>query len=337
MRNEKSAWRTPFDEPVIRPGQLHPPYDAHRAGAAHVMRIGGEYFMYYWGSDKSSDHTILCATSSIDEPNVWRARGTVLIAPQPQTQHNTRGPSFPFVMPLDERRWLLYFCGWGSGRADGKIANTTGVAISDDAGETWRYFDGNPILPLGRPCDREGSGSVWVMRIGERLRIYYTALGSYGPKPAGVATGHGEIIPSIGIACAESDDGLHWIEAGDGLVVRPRGFAVEPFEYICSKPCVVKDATGFTMWVNTFGTAYRVHRLHSRDGLNWDWGKRVGPDGEFGTGHPGAFDDHQRSYPSILVHGKGYRCWYTGNQFGATGIGYAEQTSVGLPATNKTR
>ena len=77
------------------------------------------------------------------------------------------------------------------------------------------------------------------------------------------------------------------------------------------------------MWVNTFGTAYRVHRLTSPDGLHWQWAKRYGPDGEFGTGDDGTFDDHQRSYPSIVSANEGLRCWFTGNIFGATGMGYA--------------
>jgi hypothetical protein len=86
---------------------------------------------------------------------------------------------------------------------------------------------------------------------------------------------------------------------------------------------VLKDEKGYTLWVNTFGTAYRVHRLTSPDGLAWKWADRVGPDGELGVGAPGAFDDHQRSYPTLVRHGNGYRCWFTGNQFGATGMGYA--------------
>ena len=42
-----------------------------------------------------------------------------------------------------------------------------------------------------------------------------------------------------------------------------------------------------------------------------------------GKGEPGTFDDNQRSYATILKHGDEYRCWYTGNRFGDTGIGYA--------------
>ena len=91
-----------------------------------------------------------------------------------------------------------------------------------------------------------------------------------------------DTIPEIGIGYAESRDGLHWEKPLDHLVVAPRGFGVTPYEYICSKPCVVRERDGYVMWVNTFGTAYRVHRLVSRDGLRWEWAERLGPDGELG-------------------------------------------------------
>ncbi|MCX5662698.1 MAG: hypothetical protein NTW19_23710 [Planctomycetota bacterium] len=113
-------------------------------------------------------------------------------------------------------------------------------------------------------------------------------------------------------------------------VIRPRHWGVEPYEYIVSKPSLLinDDADDparprYTMWVNTFGTAYRVHHLTSADGLTWRWADRVGPQGELGTGGPGSFDDHQRSYPVMLRHGRELRCWYTGNRFGDTGMGYA--------------
>jgi hypothetical protein len=214
---------------------------------------------------------------------------------------------------------------WGH-RPDGKLPNTTAAAISDDGGATWRYAGPQPLIPLDRPWDCEGTGSVWVLYDDGLYRMYYTALGPYGPAPEGVATGHGTTVPRIGIGYAESDDGLHWRKPLDGLMVEPRGFGVEPWEYIVSKPCVLRRPDGrYTLWVNTFGTAYRVHRLDSDDGLHWTWADRLGPDGELGFGPTGAYDDHQRSYPTILQHGSELRCWYTANRFGATGIGYATQ------------
>ncbi len=319
---KKQFWTILSQMPVIAPGNLHPPQDAARAGAAHVVAMGDVYRMVYWGTDQNGRNSILAAEASRTSLDTWQPVGGTLITAQPESDHNCRGPGFPFLLPVSASRWLLYFTGWGR-RADGKLPNTTGVAVSDDGGRRWSYLDRHPVIPLDRDYDREGTGSLWILRDDDRFRMYYTAIGEYRSRPDGVATGHGDVIPSIGIAYAESVDGLTWTKPFDRLAVAPRGFAVEPYEYICSKPCVIRDDDGYTMWVNTFGTAYRVHRLVSQDGLTWQWAPRWGSDGELGTGLPGGFDDHQRSYPTMVRDGRRIHCWYTGNNFGTTGIGHA--------------
>jgi hypothetical protein len=321
MQPTESPWHFPQADPVIRPGQLQPEFDSGRASAAQVVRLGDCYRMVYWGSN-ATGHYILQAEAPVDSPNDWKPMGGPLIGPQPDSEYNCNGPSFPFLLPVTDTYWLLYFCGWGR-QKDGKLPNTTGVAISENAGRTWRYHDRHPVIPLDRDYDSEATGSVWVLHENGRFRMYYTAIGKYFAKPEGVQTGHGDRIPSIGIGYAESTDGLIWEKPLADLVVKPRGFGVEPYEYISSKPAIVKGSAGYTMWLNTFGTAYRVHRLTSRDGLRWDWAPRVGPDGEMGIGGPGAFDSHQRSYPCMVREGNEFRCWYTGNDFGTTGMGYA--------------
>ena len=105
------------------------------------------------------------------------------------------------------------------------------------------------------------------------------------------------------------------------------GFDVDPYEYICSKPCVLRTEEGYVMWVNTYGTTYRVPRLVRRDGLTWPWTKRLGPEGELGVGVKGSFDDEQRSYPCVVAPANMFHCWYTGNAFGRTGTGYASDST----------
>jgi hypothetical protein len=315
-------WKMDKRNPVIIPGDLHPGYDDSRAGAPHVIQREDHYLMVYWGSDKDGKNYILRARSPLDRPNDWKPLGEPLIGPQPSTSYNCAGPAFPFLLPASEDRWLLYLTAWGQWE-DGKVPNTTGVAVSDDGGENWRYHSEHPVIPLDRNYDAEATGSVWVLQENGRFRMYYTAIGRYCRRPEGAQTGHGDTIPEIGIAYAESDDGLHWEKPLDNFLVVPRGFLVRPYEYICSKPCIVKGREKYALWVNTFGTAYRVHRLRSPDGLQWEWSERRGPDGELGVGGEGAFDDYQRSYPCVVRRGDQLHCWFTGNGFGATGIGYA--------------
>jgi len=317
-----SPWTIQQQDPEIPPGMLYPGIDDSRAGAAHVIEVGDRRRMVYWGSDRQGRHYILQAEASRAAPHRWHPLGKALIGPQPRTAHNCHGPGFPFLLPVTDTYWLLYFTAWGE-KTDGKLPNTTGVAISEDKGKSWHYHTKHPIISLDRLYDAEGTGSVWVLRENDRFRMYYTAIGRYFAKPAGVETGHGDTIPEIGIGYAESKDGIHWEKPIDHLLVAPRGFAVMPYEYICSKPCIIKRQSQYIMWVNTFGTAYRVHRLTSTDGIHWQWAERRGPDGELGVGSTGSFDDQQRSYPTVIDSNGIFQCWFTGNQFGTTGMGYA--------------
>ncbi len=314
-------WSFDAGNPVIRPGALNPPHDTKRAGAAHVLTHGNRYRMYYWGTGDDGRHSVCLATSPVEEPNRWEPMGAVL-GHQEDTEYNCGGPSFPFILHLEGSRWLMYFAAWGRRSPARRLPNTTGLAVSDDEGLTWRYWGNRPILALDRPYDCEGTGSVCVLREDGLFRMYYTSLGPYQPRPEGVRTGHGDIIPHIGIGYAESRDGIEWRKPLNDLMISPRGFDTEPYEYICSKPFVVREPGGYRMWVNTFGTAYRVRSLTSHDGLAWTW-NQSGPNGDFGFGVESAFDSKQRCYPCAAKHGDKYRCWYTGDGFGATGIGYA--------------
>lgn len=321
LRSEPVIWNFSGDNPVIRPGQLHGSLDAERASAAHVVEDGDHFRMYYWGTGSDGYNRILMARSPKSDPNNWAPMGSVLER-QIEEESNFIGPSFPHVVALDDRHWLLFFAGWGRSREDGKLPNRTAVALSEDGGHHFRYHDGGPILDIDRSWDQEGTGSICVLKMSGKLRMYYTSISKYFPKPAGIKTAHEGMIPFIGLGCAESEDGIAWTKSESGYVVGPRGFDTTPYEYIVSKPFIHQEDQGYRMWVNTCGIAYRMRSLVSSDAEHWQWNES-GEDGEMSIGEPGTFDDLQRSYVSILRQDRRYHCWYTGNGYGTTGMGYA--------------
>jgi hypothetical protein len=315
-------WNIPDANPVIAPGQLHPGVDDAHAGAAHVLKLDTCFRIYYWGSGPLG-HVILMAESPLDSPNDWRPVGGPLLEAVPESEHLHNGPSFPFVLPYKGDTWLMYVGCWGKADPARPLPNTTAVAVSDDAGLSWRYATDKPCISLDKTWDSTGTGSVSVVKAARGLRMYYTSLGPWFDKPPNVQSGHGDRIPLIGVGYAESDDGISWRKPLDGLMVKPREFGFEPYEYINSKPFVMRDGEGWRMWISTFGTAYRIRSLVSQDGLEWT---RVpsDADGDLGVGNAGAFDDQQRCYASVVRDGSLLRMWFTGNGFGRTGIGYAE-------------
>ena len=168
----------------------------------------------------------------------------------------------------------------------------------------WTIPSPNPVITPGQlnpPYDTHRAGAAHVLQLGNRYRMYYSAIAEYFPKPDGVRTGHGDVIPSIGIGYAVSRDGLTWEKPLDHRVIEPRGFNTEPYEYIASKPCILREGGGYRAWIHTFGIAYRVRSLTSADGLTWEWFPG-GIDGELGVGEDGAFDSFlamsEKSSPS---------------------------------------
>ena len=57
--------------------------------------------------EPASDYVILMAESTAAAPNAWAPRGGALLAAQPRSELNSRGPSFPFVLPRDDGPWWL--------------------------------------------------------------------------------------------------------------------------------------------------------------------------------------------------------------------------------------
>ena len=314
-------WTVPSDLPVIAPGELHGDLDVGRAGACHVLEYRGRYVMYYWGVGKDGAYRVLKAVAPLDDPNAWQPCGAVL-EPVPDLHYLATGPSFPMVAMVDDLNGFMYFGAWGVPRPDGRLSTRTGVAITADGGDTWQYPLDRPVLKIEKPYEQVLTGSGCVFHSNGHFRMYYSAGKEYIDRPEGVRTGHGDCVPRVGIAYAESDDGLNWHKPFDDWMVSPRGFDTEPFEYICSQPCVVKRGDGYTMWVSTFGPAYRIRSLTSDDGMSWTWVPSP-PDGDLGVGEPGTFDDHQGSYAMVVPYGDELRMWYTGNDFGGTGLGYA--------------
>ena len=311
-----------FDEgnPVIRPGQLNGELDAKVASAASVIQLGDKYRMFYW-SEGHGKNWICMAESPVERPNEWRGLGSV-VGPDERDETRFQGARWPWALALDEKTIFLYYLSRGVVTPDLPFPNTPRLLVSEDGGATWHEPSGPPILGMDRPYDRETIGSYCVVRVGEKLHMYYTAAGEWLERPAGIeAYGKGKLA-HIGIGLAVSEDGLNWEKPYDHFLIPPRLFATEPYETKVARPCVVQDGPLWRMWVSCLSRHYRICSLTSRDAIHWNW-QPAGMGGDFGTGPPGSFDDQQRCYAMVVKHEGEYRCWYTGNGFGATGMGYA--------------
>lgn len=325
------TWHFDENNPVIRPGQLHGDFDAKRVSCCSVIRLGDVFRMYYWAEDDHGHYYIAQAEAEVNNPSRWVPRGIVLER-QPDKPHNSQGPCYAQVIARDDGPWLMYVCTWGTARPDGKLPYATNLVLSYDRGQTWQYHGDEPVFPHTEWWNKEGTGSVCVLRDGDVYRAYFTSFAEYKkpPEEAKKLSFHAafyEAIPNVGIGYAESKDGVHWYYPLDRWAVKARGFHLDFYEYLLSKPWVIKDGAGYRMWCGALGIRYRIRSLTSEDALNWtfhdDWVFEDAQNGgRGGIGAPGTFDDVQRSYPMVIKDGRTYHCWYTGNWFGQTGKDY---------------
>lgn len=322
-RHANIQWHFDAENPVIRPGRLNGGLDAKVASAASVVQLGDRYRMFYW-TDGEDKNCICTAESPVERPNEWRGLGKV-IGPVEDDATRVQGARWPWALALDEKTIFLYYLSRGIQTEEQPFPNTPRLAISEDGGATWRGPSPSAIFEMDQPYDRETIGSLCVVRVGPRFHMYYTAAGNYVTRPKGIAAYGRGPLAEIGIGLAVSADGLNWEKPYDHFLIPPRFFATEPFETKVAKPCVIHDGSAWRMWVSSLSKHYRVCSLTSRDALHWSW-RPAGPGGDFGTGDSGAFDDQQRCYAMVVKHEDEYRCWYTGNGYGATGMGYAVGT-----------
>lgn len=329
-------WTFSRDNPVVRPGQLKNNLDINRASCCSVVQLDDIYRMYYWVEDANSFYYIAQADTPISEPNRCTVKGVVLER-QPDKPHNSQGPCYAQVIPQKDGPWLMYICAWGSPRADGTLPYGTNLALSYDKGKTWQYNNDEYILPHTRWWNCKGTGSVCVIRDGGIYRAYFTSFAEYRDPPRGYDCFHAKYnkrIPHTGIGYAESKDGITWSYPLDRWVVTPREVnAPDCYEYLLSKPWVIKDGSGYRMWCGRLGSQYRIKSLTSKDGINWtfhdDWVFDDKDDAkQNGVGNRGSFDDTTREYPMVIKQGDEYHFWYTGNWFGRKGKGYS--TGIGL-------
>jgi hypothetical protein len=187
----------------------------------------------------------------------------------------------------------------------------TGLAISDDGGNSFIRYSKTPIL------DRSDEElffrcGPFVMIDDGLFKLWYIA----GCEWTEVA---GKRMPVYELRYQESVDGIHWQSAGR-VSMRLTGVDEHGF----GRPWVIKRGTNdyqlFYSIRSRSLAAYRLGYAESMDGSNW-----VRKDGEMGLDVSSeGFDSDAIMYSAVLsVNDKTY-CFYNGNNFGEHGFGVAE-------------
>ena len=207
----------------------------------------------------------------------------------------------------------MYFIGWNPGITV-STRNSIGLAVSKDNGLTFnRMFDG-PIL--GRiPEEGFYDGAVYVLKHEDRWKMWYTSgtgFSMVNEKP--------EV--SYHIKYAESSDGISWERPGLDCI--PPNHELEA----TARPSVIIASDRYRMWYsrrsvqdfrNNDAAGYSIGYAESSDGKEWS---RMDEDVGIEKSTHG-WDSRQIAYPAVYERNGNLYMIYNGNDFGASGFGYA--------------
>jgi hypothetical protein len=211
------------------------------------------------------------------------------------------------------RQSYLYYIGWNP-QVTVSYRLSIGLAISEDGGRTYRRHGAGPLLDRDRgepffntaPCVRR-EGDLW--------RMWYASCTGWVE-----VAGHPE--PIYHIKYADSNDGITWKRTGIVCV------DYDECTQAIGRPWVVRLGDRYGMWFSYRGledyrtdprTSYRVGYAESTDGLHWERGPD--PDGLERSGD--GWDSTMVAYTNVVSVSGRLVCFYNGNGFGRSGIGYA--------------
>ena len=125
---------------------------------------------------------------------------------------------------------------------------------------------------------------------------------------------NGETFPVYNVKYAESRDAIYCKRDGKVCVDYKN-----PEEHALARPCVIKENGIYKMWYSYKGADYRIGYAESKDGLRWKrLDEKVGIDVS-----PDGFDSVMQVYGFIISHKGKKHMFYSGNEYGKEGIGYA--------------
>jgi hypothetical protein len=206
----------------------------------------------------------------------------------------------------------LYYSGW-SRAASVPYTNSTGLAISEDNGRTFKKVSEGPILAKSLH-DPYSATSPCVLKNADGWHMWYCS--GIGWLKIGEKYEH-----IYDIKYARSQDGILWTPTGDVAIGAIRE------DDALTRPYIIYSDNLYQMWFCYRGSrdfrdgidAYRIGYAHSRDLKSWqrdDARAGISPS-------QNGWDSKMIAYPSILVRKDQIYMFYNGNDFGADGFGYS--------------
>jgi len=248
----------------------------------------------------------------IDDPGrIVRLHPQPLLEPGKPGTFDEHG-IMPSAAIRDGNKVFLYYSGW-SRSASVPYINSTGLAISEDGGETFTKISEGPILSRSLH-DPYSATSPTVLREGIDWHMWYGS----GTGWLDIDGKHEHVYD---IRYAHSDDGINWTPSQEPAICQTTDYEA------ITRPTVLTIAERYHMWFCYRGsrdfrdgeTAYRIGYAHSDDMKRWSR-----DDSQAGIDpSENGWDSKMIAYPAVVVANGRTLMFYNGNGFGVEGFGYA--------------
>lgn len=208
---------------------------------------------------------------------------------------------------------FLYYSGWSRGTSV-PYTNSTGLAISDDGGETFRKISDGPILSKSLH-DPYSATSPCVLKKDDTWHMWYCS--GTGWLKIGEKYEH-----TYDIKYARSSDGISWLPQEEAVISQQTECEA------LTRPFVIKSSDGYHMWFCYRGShdfrdgedAYQIGYAYSDDLRHW---QRNDDRAGIGLSQSG-WDSKMIAYPAVIMLADRTLMFYNGNGFGYEGFGLAK-------------
>lgn len=289
-------WEKSAKNPVIEPG-FHG-WDSKQVYPGTVLKIDGDYLMWYYGSDE--DGPLQIGVKKSEDGIEWKKiqDKPVLTSGQEEGWDNER-VSKPCVIFENEQYKMWYL---GETKQDNKIIPEIGFATSED-GISWIKNRQNPVFDLKKYNLPWASflRYFWILKEQDQYKMWFSAVGekSY------------ENIESIGYA--SSPDGYDWQIHPTPVLKRDSTNIWEDF-YV-SNPYVLKTDSVYYMFyggLGRYGYLFKesICLAKSNNGIHWK--KYYDNPILINTEESSAWDREFVTNPRVLKIKDRYYLWYVG-------------------------
>lgn len=217
----------------------------------------------------------------------------------------------PSSIVCEDDRMFLYYFGWQPG-VSVRYFLFTGLAVSNDDGESFRRVSKVPILDR-TDGERYVRSAPCARRIDGKYVMWYVSGNEW------VVVG-GQEVPTYSIRRTTATDPEQWGCEKGKLCLSPDGYD----EYGFGRPYIQQTNDGYEMWysVRTRDKGYRIGYAESNDGRSWTRRDTKSGIDVSSTG----WDSEMICFPGVISLQNERYMFYNGNRLGETGFGVARLT-----------